>query len=59
MKLILDRKDEEAFEHLVPLSRQAVAVLRAMRKLMGRNKLVSVAAPRPSAYERERDRLSL
>jgi len=40
MKLILDRKDEEAFEHLVPLSRQAVAVLRAMRKLTGRNKLV-------------------
>ena len=40
MKLILDRKDEEAFEHLVPLSRQAVAVLRAMRKLTGRNRLV-------------------
>lgn len=40
MKLILDRKDEEAFEHLVPLSRQAIAVLRAMRKLTGRNKLV-------------------
>jgi len=40
MKLILDRKDEEAFEHLVPLSREAVAVLRAMRKLTGRNRLV-------------------
>ena len=40
MKLILDRKEEEAFEHLVPLSRHSVAVLRAMRKMTGRNKLV-------------------
>ena len=40
MKLILDRKGEDTFEHLVPLSRQAVAVLRAMRQFTGRNKLV-------------------
>ena len=40
MKLILDRKDEEAFEHLVPLSSQSVDVLRAMRQLTGRNRLV-------------------
>jgi len=40
MKLVVDRKGEEAFEHLIPLSRQAVAVLRATRKLTGRNKLV-------------------
>lgn len=40
MKLILDRKDEEAFEHLVPLSVQAVEVLRASRRLTGRNRLV-------------------
>lgn len=40
MKLVLDRKDEEAFDHLVPLARQSVAVLRAMRKLTGRNRLV-------------------
>lgn len=40
MKLILDRKDEEAFEHLVPLSWQAVEVLRAVRRLTGRGNLV-------------------
>ena len=40
MKLILDRKDEEAFEHLVPLSTHAVDVLRAMRQITGRNRLV-------------------
>jgi integrase len=36
MKLILDRKDEVAFEHLVALSWQAVAVLQAVRRLTGR-----------------------
>ncbi len=36
MKLALDLKDEEAFEHLVPLSRQAAAAVRAMRRLTAR-----------------------
>ncbi|WP_343227764.1 tyrosine-type recombinase/integrase [Sphingobium phenoxybenzoativorans] len=40
MKLVLDRKDEEAFEHIVPLSWQAVEVLRETRRLSGRGKLV-------------------
>lgn len=40
MKLELDRKSEEAFEHVVTLSRQAVEVLRAARRLTGRLKLV-------------------
>ncbi|WP_294390321.1 integrase arm-type DNA-binding domain-containing protein [uncultured Sphingomonas sp.] len=40
MKLVLDMKDEEAFEHIIPLSWQAVDVLRAARRLTGRNKLV-------------------
>ncbi|CCW20133.1 hypothetical protein EBBID32_45040 [Sphingobium indicum BiD32] len=40
MKLILDRKDEEAFDHVVPLSHQAVDVLRQVRRLTGRGKLV-------------------
>lgn len=40
MKLILDRKDEEVFEHIVPLSWQAVDLLRAVRRLTGRGKLV-------------------
>jgi len=40
MKLDLDRKNEEAFEHVMPLSRQAVDVLRAARRLTGRIKLV-------------------
>ncbi|MDF2640078.1 MAG: hypothetical protein K0R64_3062 [Novosphingobium lindaniclasticum] len=40
MKLILDLKDEEAFEHIVPLCWQAVDVLRAVRRLTGRGRLV-------------------
>lgn len=40
MKLELDRKSEEAFEHVVPLPSQAVDVLRAVRRLTGRLKLV-------------------
>lgn len=40
MKLVLDRKEEESFEHLVPLPWQAVDVLRAARRLTGRGKLV-------------------
>lgn len=40
MKLILDLKEEDVFEHVVPLSWQAVDVLRAARRLTGRNKLV-------------------
>lgn len=40
MKLIMDLKDEEEFEHLIPLSWQAVDVLRAARRLTGRGKLV-------------------
>lgn len=40
MKLVMDLKDEEAFEHLVPLCHQAVDVLRAIRRLTGRNNLI-------------------
>lgn len=40
MKLILDRKDEESFEHVVPLPWQAVEILREVRRLTGRGKLV-------------------
>jgi len=40
MKLVLDRKDEESFEHVVPLSWQAVDVLREVHRLTGRGKLV-------------------
>lgn len=40
MKLVLDLKDEEVFEHLIPLSWQAVDVLRAAHRLTGRNRLV-------------------
>ncbi|WP_334182034.1 tyrosine-type recombinase/integrase [Novosphingobium sp.] len=40
MKLKVDQKDEEVFEHLVPLSWQAVDVLRAVRRLTGRGRLV-------------------
>lgn len=40
MKLILDLKDEDSFEHIIPLSWQAVDVLRAVRRLTGRNKLI-------------------
>lgn len=40
MKLELDRKGEEAFEHIMPLSSQAVDVLRATRRLTGRIQLL-------------------
>lgn len=40
MKLVLDLKDEEAFEHVIPLCWQAVDVLRAIRRLTGRNRLI-------------------
>lgn len=40
MKLLLDLKDEEHFEHQVPLCWQAVEVLRAVRRLTGRGRLV-------------------
>ncbi|WP_313039313.1 integrase arm-type DNA-binding domain-containing protein [Sphingobium yanoikuyae] len=40
MKLILDRKDEESFEHIVPLPWQAVDILREVRRLTGRGRLV-------------------
>lgn len=40
MKLIMDLKEEEGFEHVVPLCWQAVEVLRAARRLTGRNRLV-------------------
>jgi integrase len=40
MKLVLDKKDQVEFDHLVPLSWQAVEVLRAARRLTGRGKLV-------------------
>lgn len=47
MKLSVERKDEEAFEHLVPLSTQAVDVLLAMRRLTGRNELVFPSSRSP------------
>ena len=40
MKLTLDRKDEQAFDHVVPLAPQAVDVLNAVRRLTGRGELV-------------------
>ncbi|MFX4086178.1 tyrosine-type recombinase/integrase [Sphingobium yanoikuyae] len=40
MKLILDAKEDEEFEHQVPLSWQAVEALCAVRRLTGRNRLV-------------------
>lgn len=40
MKLSLDRKDEKAFDHVVPLAPEAVAVLRAVHQLSGRGELV-------------------
>jgi integrase len=40
MKLILERKDEEAFEHLVTLSPQAVDVILTIRRLTGRLPIV-------------------
>lgn len=40
MKLDLELKDDEEFEHLVPLSWQAVDALRAARRLTGRNRLI-------------------
>lgn len=40
MKLELDRKGEDAFEHVMPLPRQAVDVLHAVRRLSGRIKLL-------------------
>ena len=40
MKLVLDRKDEREFDHVVPLSRQAVDVFRTIHRLTGRGELV-------------------
>lgn len=40
MKLILELKSDDAFDHLVPLPQQAVDVLRAMRRLTGLGPLV-------------------
>jgi integrase len=36
MKLALENKEEQAFDHHVPMPRQAVEVLRAVRRLTGR-----------------------
>ncbi len=36
MKLVLERKDDASYEHIVPLSRQAVEALVAIRPLTGR-----------------------
>ena len=36
MKVLLDRKDDDSYEHVVPLSRQAVEALVAIRPLTGR-----------------------
>jgi hypothetical protein len=44
MKQVVDRKDDDANEHLVPLSRQAVEALAAIRALTGRFKLVFPSA---------------
>lgn len=40
MKLKLERKDEEQFDHLVPLPPQAVDVINAVRRLTGRSPFV-------------------
>lgn len=40
MKLTLERKDEEAFDHIVPLAPQAAAVLHAIKPLTGAGDLV-------------------
>jgi integrase len=40
MKLVLDLKEETEFEHVIPLSWQAVDVLLAVRRLTGRGRLV-------------------
>jgi integrase len=40
MKLITDLKHDETFDHLVPLQPEAVAVLKAARRLTGRGPLV-------------------
>lgn len=40
MKLVLDRKEEAEFDHIVPLAPAAVDVLRAARVLSGRGRLV-------------------
>lgn len=40
MKLTVERKGDDAFDHVVPLSAAAVEVLRAVRKLSGRGVLV-------------------
>jgi integrase len=40
MKLVLERKDDASFEHVVPLSLQAVEALRAIRPLTARYKFV-------------------
>jgi integrase len=40
MKLTVERKGDDAFDHVVPLSAAAVEVLRAVRKLSGRGALV-------------------
>ncbi len=50
MKLHLEDKGDEAFEHVVPLASQAVDVLRAIHRLSGRHKFLfhsvrSTAAP--------------
>ncbi|MBV9841541.1 MAG: integrase arm-type DNA-binding domain-containing protein [Sphingomonadaceae bacterium] len=40
MKLELELREDEAFEHVVPLSGRAVEVIRAVRRLTGRGPLV-------------------
>lgn len=40
MKLELEDKDDEAFEHIVPLPRQAVEVLHAVRRMTGSYELL-------------------
>jgi len=40
MKLVLDRKDDAAYDHVVPLAPQAVEALKAIRPLTARFKLV-------------------
>lgn len=40
MKLVTELKNDEGYEHLVPLSPETVAVLRAVRTLTGRGPLV-------------------
>ena len=59
IKQELHLRSDEAFSHPIPLSRQAVGALRAVRWLTGRAVCLSRRAFWPQAHQRECHRLSL